>query len=222
MEQRDPYELLQVGREVDEAELKRVYRVLAKRYHPDLNSDPGAEDMFKEVGYAYRVLSTPRLRELYDRFGHAGLQDGFDASSAAPSAGAWRGAWGKPAQGGGARPRGRRLGARRGVCGASRARRGVGARGRRASQGGVRQREGAGQREGVGQRVGAGQRGGVRQRVGAGQRFLRRRGVSRCVAGRGCLGETWGERPRRRQRQRESVRRRVQRASVRWARSWRS
>jgi molecular chaperone DnaJ len=72
---RDYYEVLGVGRNAGEQELKSAYRDLAKKYHPDRNpDDPAAEDKFKEASEAYSVLSDGQKRAAYDRFGHAGLQ----------------------------------------------------------------------------------------------------------------------------------------------------
>ena len=66
----DHYETLGVARDATHDELKRAYRKLARRYHPDANpDDPDAETRFKEVGAAYEVLSNPERRSLYDRFG---------------------------------------------------------------------------------------------------------------------------------------------------------
>lgn len=74
---KDYYEVLGVSRGADASELKRAYRSLALRYHPDQNqNDKGAEEKFKEVSEAYAVLSDPEKRLRYDRLGHAGLQPG--------------------------------------------------------------------------------------------------------------------------------------------------
>ncbi|MDI9817942.1 MULTISPECIES: molecular chaperone DnaJ [unclassified Legionella] len=74
MEQQDYYELLGINRNAEEAEIKRAYRKLAMKYHPDRNSnDKAAEEKFKEIQKAYAVLSDPQKRAAYDRFGHAGI-----------------------------------------------------------------------------------------------------------------------------------------------------
>lgn len=73
-EPRDYYEVLGVSRTASTEEIQRAYRTLARRYHPDLNKDPGAEDRFKEIGEAYEVLSDPTSRSRYDRFGAAWRQ----------------------------------------------------------------------------------------------------------------------------------------------------
>jgi len=71
---RDYYEVLGVTRGATNDEIKRAYRKLALKHHPDRNSDPGAEARFKELAEAYEVLSDPEKRSLYDRYGEAGLK----------------------------------------------------------------------------------------------------------------------------------------------------
>ena len=71
----DYYELLGVARDADDAAIKKAYRKLAMAHHPDRNDgDKGAEARFKEITEAYEVLRDPRKRQLYDRFGEAGLR----------------------------------------------------------------------------------------------------------------------------------------------------
>src|SRR5437763_9361989 len=74
--QRDYYEVLGVARAADEGEIKRAFRRLARELHPDISKAPDAQERFREVVEAYEVLSKPETRELYDRFGHAGLRGG--------------------------------------------------------------------------------------------------------------------------------------------------
>lgn len=85
MAKRDYYEVLEVTKVSTEIEIKKSYRVLAKKYHPDLN--PGnaeAEALFKECSEAYQVLSDPEKRAIYDQYGHAGLENrGFHGFSGA-------------------------------------------------------------------------------------------------------------------------------------------
>lgn len=73
----DYYETLGVPRNASADEIKRAFRRLAMQYHPDRNSEPGAEARFKEINEAYEVLSDPERRSTYDRFGHAGLDGAF-------------------------------------------------------------------------------------------------------------------------------------------------
>jgi len=72
---RDYYEVLGLGRDAGDQEIKGAYRKLALKYHPDRNpEDPSAEEKFKEASEAYSVLSDAQKRAAYDRYGHAGLQ----------------------------------------------------------------------------------------------------------------------------------------------------
>ena len=74
---RDYYEVLGVGRDADDAAIKKAYRALAKKYHPDMNpGDADAEKKFKEASEAYAVLSDPDKRRHYDQFGHAAFEGG--------------------------------------------------------------------------------------------------------------------------------------------------
>jgi molecular chaperone DnaJ len=74
MDKRDYYEVLGVERTADKEALKRAFRKLAQKYHPDVNKSPEAETVFKEINEAYQVLSDDQRRAAYDRFGHAGVQ----------------------------------------------------------------------------------------------------------------------------------------------------
>ena len=65
----DPYELLGVARDADDATIKKAYRKLARQYHPDVNPDPAAQERFKEVSHAYEILSDPQKRAAFDRGG---------------------------------------------------------------------------------------------------------------------------------------------------------
>ncbi|MBL8132316.1 MAG: molecular chaperone DnaJ [Anaerolineae bacterium] len=73
---RDYYEVLGVQRGADKDSIKRAYRKLAREFHPDVNKNPEAEDQFKEINEAYEVLSDDDKRARYDRFGHAGVNNG--------------------------------------------------------------------------------------------------------------------------------------------------
>ncbi len=92
-QKRDYYEVLGIDKNADDAAIKKAYRVLAKKYHPDVNpGDENAEKMFKEASEAYAILSDPEKRRQYDQFGHAAFDGGaggagggfggFDFSSA--------------------------------------------------------------------------------------------------------------------------------------------
>lgn len=73
---RDYYETLGVQRDADDATLKRAFRKLARQFHPDVNKESGAEERFKEISEAYEVLNDPQKRQLYNQYGHAGVNGG--------------------------------------------------------------------------------------------------------------------------------------------------
>ncbi|MCA9932496.1 MAG: molecular chaperone DnaJ [Ardenticatenaceae bacterium] len=85
-DKRDYYEVLGVQRNASKDEMKKAYRRLARQYHPDVNKDDNSSERFKEINEAYEVLSDDDKRAAYDRFGHAGVQNGgagfsgFDAA----------------------------------------------------------------------------------------------------------------------------------------------
>ncbi|PON60452.1 Chaperone DnaJ [Parasponia andersonii] len=76
----DYYSTLKIDRNATLQEIKGAYRMLARKYHPDMNKSPGAEEKFKEISAAYEVLSDDEKRSLYDRFGEAGLQGEYGGS----------------------------------------------------------------------------------------------------------------------------------------------
>lgn len=85
---RDYYEILGVSKDADEGTIKKAYRKLAKKYHPDSNRDNAeAEQRFKEVTEAYGVLGDPEKKKLYDRFGHAAFEQG--SAGAQEGSGRW-------------------------------------------------------------------------------------------------------------------------------------
>ena len=91
-EKRDYYEVLGIEKGASEEEIKRAFRKMALKYHPDRNQgDKEAEEKFKEVNEAYSVLSDPELKKKYDMFGHAGVDP---SAQAGPGAGQWTGGFG--------------------------------------------------------------------------------------------------------------------------------
>lgn len=73
---RDYYELLELPRNATEADVKKAFRQLARKVHPDVSDEPDAEERFKELVEAYEVLSDSEKRQVYDRYGHEGLRGG--------------------------------------------------------------------------------------------------------------------------------------------------
>jgi len=71
---KDYYEILGVRRDASQEEIKKAFRRLARKYHPDVNKDPEAQERFKEINEAYQVLSDPEKRKLYDTYGHAAFE----------------------------------------------------------------------------------------------------------------------------------------------------
>ncbi|MFJ8632063.1 DnaJ C-terminal domain-containing protein [Streptomyces sp. NPDC093568] len=88
----DFYEVLGVSRTASQDEIQQAYRKLARKYHPDVNKDPGAEERFKDLNEAYSVLSDPKTRARYDRFGEdfRKIPEDFDERVAAGAGGGFR------------------------------------------------------------------------------------------------------------------------------------
>ncbi|HQC29581.1 MAG TPA: DnaJ domain-containing protein, partial [Methylotenera sp.] len=79
---RDYYEVLGVNKDASEEEIKKAYRKLAMKYHPDRNPDnPKAEEQFKEAKEAYEMLSDDQKRAAYDQYGHAGVDPSMGAGA---------------------------------------------------------------------------------------------------------------------------------------------
>ncbi|NBT39279.1 MAG: molecular chaperone DnaJ, partial [Alphaproteobacteria bacterium] len=77
MAKTDYYQLLGVGKDADDASIKRAFRKMAMKYHPDQNPDNAeAEKKFKEINEAYEVLKDPQKRSAYDQYGHAAFEQG--------------------------------------------------------------------------------------------------------------------------------------------------
>lgn len=73
---KDYYKTLGIQKGATDEDIKKAYRKLALKFHPDKNKSPGAEDRFKEIAEAYEVLSDKKKREVYDRYGEEGLKGG--------------------------------------------------------------------------------------------------------------------------------------------------
>ena len=85
---RDYYDVLGVSRNASDEDIKKAFRKLALKYHPDKNKSSGANDKFKEINEAYQVLGDPNQKAAYDQFGHAGVKgaqgagfEGFEKDS---------------------------------------------------------------------------------------------------------------------------------------------
>ena len=74
---RDYYEILGVQKGASDDEIKKAYRKLSKKYHPDINKEADADQKFKEVSEAYEILSDAQKRAAYDQYGHAGTDPNF-------------------------------------------------------------------------------------------------------------------------------------------------
>lgn len=79
---RDPYSVLGVSRGAGQDEIRKAYKKLARKYHPDLNKTPAAADKFKEINAAYDVVGDEKRRKLFDEFGEASTRPGFDEATA--------------------------------------------------------------------------------------------------------------------------------------------
>lgn len=91
MEYKDYYKIMGLGRDADAKDIKMAYRRLARKYHPDLNKQAGAEEQFKELGEAYEVLKDPEKRKIYDQYSHDRDNQQAHASQQSPQ---WGGGFG--------------------------------------------------------------------------------------------------------------------------------
>lgn len=81
---KDYYKILGISRGASDDDIKKAYRKLALKYHPDKNKEPGAEEKFKEVAEAYEILSDSKKKDIYDKYGEEGLKMGAGGSGAGP------------------------------------------------------------------------------------------------------------------------------------------
>lgn len=90
---RDFYKILGLSKGASDEDIKKAYRKLALKYHPDKNKESGAEEKFKEVAEAYEILSDPKKKEIYDKYGEDGLKMGAGPGSQGGSNGAYTYTW---------------------------------------------------------------------------------------------------------------------------------
>jgi len=86
---KDYYKILGVQKSASDEEIKKAYRKMALKYHPDKNKSPGAEEKFKEIAEAYDVLSDPEKRKMFDQFGEEGLKGGGGSAPGGPTDGTY-------------------------------------------------------------------------------------------------------------------------------------
>ncbi len=81
MNNQEYYDRLGISRDASQDEIKKAYRRMSKKYHPDINKEPGAEEKYKEIQEAYDTLGDEQKRAAYDQYGPAGANGGFGDSS---------------------------------------------------------------------------------------------------------------------------------------------
>lgn len=82
---KDYYKILGIAKNASEDDIKKAYRKLALKYHPDKNKSSGAEEKFKEIAEAYEVLSDKKKRDIYDQVGEEGLKGGIPGGGSGPT-----------------------------------------------------------------------------------------------------------------------------------------